>query len=139
MIYVDTSIVIRYLTGDDPERSPAAAAVIETEDERAISIVSILEAAHVLCSAYGYERRNIANALIGLLERRNLIVPEYLKDHVLRWLDAWRDGGADSIGDALIAASMSAHSAEAIVTFDRGFPAAGWKVLAGPRTRYSAE
>jgi len=122
VIYVDTSIVIRYLTGDDPERSPAAAAVIETEDERAISIVSILEAAHVLRSAYGYERRNIANALIGLLERRNLIVPEFLKDHVLRWLDAWRDGGADSIGDALIAASMSAHSAEAIVTFDRGFP-----------------
>jgi len=62
----------------------------------------------------------------GLLERRNVVVPEVLKEHVLRWLDAWRDGVVESIGDALIAASMSAHSAEAIVTFDRGFPPGDW-------------
>ena len=133
MIYVDTSVVVRYLTGDDSERSPAAAAVIETDDTRAISIVSILEAAHVLRTGYGYERRDIAEALIGLTERRNVVVPEVLKDHVLRWLDEWRDGAAESIGDALIAASMSAQAAEAIVTFDRGFPAGEWAVLSGPR------
>ena len=133
MIYVDTSIVVRYLTGDDPERSPAAAAVIETEDPRAVSIVSILEAAHVLRSGYQHERHDIAAALIGLLERRNVVVPEFLKEHVLRWLDAWRDGVTESIGHALIAASMSAHSTEAIVTFDRGFPPGDWAVLTGPR------
>ena len=134
MIYVDTSVVVRYLTGDDPERSPAAAAVIETDDPRAVSVISILEAAHVLRTGYGYERRNIAEALSGLTERRNIVVPEVLKEHVLRWLDEWRDGGADSIGDALIAASMSAGAAEAIVTFDRGFPAGEWAVLSGPRS-----
>jgi Predicted nucleic-acid-binding protein, contains PIN domain len=134
VIYVDTSIVVRYLTGDDPERSPAAAAVIETEDMRAVSIIAILETAHVLRSGYGHERRDIAAALIQLVERRNVVVPEFLKEHVLRWLDAWRDGAADSIGDALIAASMSAMSSEAIVTFDRGFPPGDWAVLAGPRS-----
>ncbi len=134
MIYIDTSVVVRYLTGDDPERSPAATAVIETDDPRAISIVSIMEAAHVLRTGYRYERRDIAEALIGLIERRNVVVPEVLKDHVLRWLDGWRDGRADSIGDALIAASMSAQAAEAIVTFDRGFPADEWVVLTGPRS-----
>jgi len=134
VIYVDTSVVVRYLTGDDPERSPAAAAVIETDDPRAVSVISILEAAHVLRTGYGYERRNIAEALSGLTERRNIVVPEVLKEHVLRWLDEWRDGGADSIGDALIAASMSAGAAEAIVTFDRGFPAGEWAVLSGPRS-----
>ena len=133
MIYVDTSIVVRYLTGDDPERSPAAASVIETEDPRAVSIVSILEAAHVLRTGYQHERRDIASALIDLVERRNVVVPEFLKEHVLRWLDAWRDGSVESIGDALIAASMSANSAEAIVTFDRGFPAGEWALLTGPR------
>jgi len=132
VIYVDTSVVVRYLTGDDPERSPAAAAVIETDDPRAASVISILEAAHVLRPGYGYERRNIAEALSGLTERRNIVVPEVLKEHVLRWLDEWRDGGADSIGDALIAASMSAQAAEAIVTFDRGFPAGEWAILSGP-------
>ncbi len=134
MIYVDTSVVARYLTGDDPERSPAAALVIETDDRRAISVISILEAAHVLRTGYGYERRNIAEALIGLTERRNVVVPEVVKEHVLRWLDEWRDGRAGSIGDALIAASMSAQAAEAIITFDRGFPAGEWAVLSGPQS-----
>jgi len=87
----------------------------------------------VLRSGYGHEQQDIAAALIELLERRNVSVPEFGKEHVLRWLDAWRAGAADSIGDALIAASMSAHSAEAIVTFDRGFPAGEWAILTGPR------
>ena len=134
MIYVDTSIVVRYLTGDDPERSPAAAAVIETEDVRAVSVVTLLEAAHVLRTAYGHDRRNIAQALIELVERGNIAIPEFPKGHVLRWLDAWRDGTAGSVGDALVAASMSANAADAIVTFDRGFPAGEWAVLAGPRS-----
>lgn len=134
MIYVDTSVVVRYLTWDHPERSPAAAAVIETDDPRAISIVTVLEAAHVLRSAYGHERRDVAQALIGLIERRNMFVPEFDKAHVLRWLDAWRDGTAELIGDALIAASMSANRAQAIVTFDQGFPAGDWAVLTGPRS-----
>ena len=79
MIYVDTSVVVRYLTGDDPERSPAAAAVIETDDPRAVSVISILEAAHVLRTGYGYERRNIAEALIGLTERRNVVVHSHTR------------------------------------------------------------
>ncbi len=70
MIYIDTSVVVRYLTGDDTERSPAAAAVVETDDPRAVTVISILEAAHVLRARYGYERRNITEALIGLTERR---------------------------------------------------------------------
>ena len=114
-------------------RVPAVTAVIETEEPRAVSIISILEAAYLLRSGYHHDRSGIAIALIGLIERRNVVVPEFVKEHVLRWLDAWRDGAADSIGDALIAASMSAHSAEAIVTFDRGFPAGDWAVLTGPR------
>lgn len=133
MIYVDTSIVVRYLTGDDPERSPAAAVAIETEEPRALSIIAILETAHVLRTGYGHERRPIAEALIGLVERQNMVVPEVPKEHVLRWLDAWRHGVADSIGDALIAASMSARAAPAIITFDHRFPKGDWKVLAGPR------
>lgn len=132
MIYVDTSVLVRYLTGDDPRILPAATAVIETEEPRAISIISILEAAHVLRTVYGHDRPGVATALIGLIERQNVVVPEFLKDHVLRWLDAWRNGAAESVDDALIAASMSAHAADAIVTFDRGFPPGAWAVLTGP-------
>ena len=133
MIYVDTSVVIRYLTGDDPARTATATAVIETQASRAVSIVSILEASHVLRTAYAYERRNIASALMGLVSRRNVIVPEIAKDHVLRWLNGWGDGTVGSAGDALIAASMSAHDAEAIAMFDAGFPPGSWTILTGPQ------
>ena len=131
-MYVDTSVIVRYLTSDDPPRSRAAALVIETQATRAISVISLLEAAHVLRWDYQHERRNIAAALIDLVARRNIIVPEFLKEHVLRWLGAWRDGTADSIGDALIAASMSSTQAEAIATFDRRFPLGDWTVLTDP-------
>jgi predicted nucleic acid-binding protein len=94
-----------------------------------VSIVSILETAHVLRSAYGYERENIASALIDLVSRRNVIVPEITKDHVVRWLGLWGKGTVGSAGDALIAASMSAHGAESIATFDAGFPAGSWTIL----------
>ena len=133
MTYVDTSVVIRYLTGDDPARTAAAMAIIETRAARAVSIVSILEASHVLRTAYAYERRSIASALIDLISRRNVIVPEVAKDHVLHWLNSWGSGTVGSAGDALIAASMSAHDAEAIATFDAGFPPGSWTVLAGPQ------
>lgn len=133
MIYVDTSVVIRYLTGDDPARTATATAIIETQAPRAVSIVSILEASHVLRTAYAYERRNIASAMMGLVSRRNVVVPEFAKDHVLRWLNGWGDGTVGSAGDALIAASMSAYDAEAIATFDAGFPPGSWTILTGPQ------
>lgn len=131
MIYVDTSVVIKYLTGDDPVRTSAAMAIIETRAVRAVSIVSIVEASHVLCTAYTYERQSIASALIELVSRRNVIVPEFAKDHVLRWLSLWGDGTVGSAGDALIAASMSANDAEAIATFDAGFPPGAWAIHSG--------
>lgn len=134
MIFVDTSVVVRYLTGDDPVRTAAATAIIETPAPRAVSVVSILEAAHVLRTRYAYERSNIASALMHLVSRGNVIVPEFAKDHVLHWLNAWGNGTVGSAGDALIAASMSANDAEAIVTFDAGFPRGSWTILAGPGT-----
>jgi predicted nucleic acid-binding protein len=133
VIYVDTSVVIRYLTGDDPVRTPAAMAIIETRTQRAISIMTILEAAHVLRTSYDYERRNVAAALVDLIARRNVVVPEFAKEHVFRWLEAWRDGSVGSPGDALIAASMSTNDAEGIATFDTGFPQGAWTILSGPQ------
>jgi predicted nucleic acid-binding protein len=133
VIYVDTSVVIRYLTGDDPVRTSAAMAIIETRSARAVSIVSILEASHVLRTAYAYERQNIASALVDLVSRGNVIVPEFAKDHVLRWLNLWGNGTVGSAGDALIAASMSAYEAEAIATFEAGFPPGAWAILSGPQ------
>ena len=85
----------------------------------------------MLRTAYAYERRSIAAALIDLVSRRNVVVPEFAKDYVLRWLSLWGNGTVGSVGDALIAASMSAHDGEAIATFDAGFPPGAWAILSG--------
>jgi len=132
-MYVDASVVIRYLAGDDPDQTSAAIAIIETKSPRAISIISILEAAHVLRTGYAYDRWNIASALVDLISRRNVIVPEFAKDHALHWIEAWGNGTVGSAGDALIAASMSARDANAIATFDAAFPRGSWSVVAGPQ------
>ena len=62
-----------------------------------------------------------------------MVIPEFEKEHVLLWLEAWRKGSTGSPGDALIAASMSANGAEAIATFDTGFPPGPWTILSGPQ------
>ncbi len=130
--YVDTSVVMRYLSGDDPGRMAAASVIIETTEPRLISIITVLEAAHALRWEYRYQRQPIARSLIDLITRANISVPEVPKETVRSCLQLWHDGGADSIGDALIAASMLINQADRVFSFDRRFPRLGWEVLTAP-------
>jgi predicted nucleic acid-binding protein len=127
--YVDTNVIVRYLVGDDPVRARAAAIVIDSDRPLSLSIVSVLEAAHVLRVSYGRGRQEIARALVDLLARENITVPEVPTKTVMFVLVRWRDGEIDSVGDALIAASMLASAAGEVYSFDATFPAIGWRVI----------
>lgn len=59
---IDTSIVVRYLTGDDPRQAPRARAVVDAGDIF-VSITVLLEAEWVLCSVYGFSGQDVAAAL----------------------------------------------------------------------------
>lgn len=71
MIGLDTNILVRYLTQDDPDQSRKANAVIEEGLAAGrlffIADVVLCELVWVLETAYGYERREIAPVLEDVL------------------------------------------------------------------------
>src|SRR5271165_3659934 len=78
MICLDTNVLLRYLTQDDPTQSRLATEIIEqslTEEEPGfVSIVCILEIAWVLRSLFNRSRQEIANDIEMILAADTLEV-----------------------------------------------------------------
>jgi len=78
MIGLDTNILIRYLTQDDPVQSPKATEVIERRLNLAnpgfISVVTMAEIVWVLDRAYGLTPSQIAAAIERILQVEVLTV-----------------------------------------------------------------
>lgn len=62
MLAIDTNVIIRYLTNDDPEQSPRARRLIDGQPVF-VAVTVVLEAEWVLRSAYGYGQAAIVGAL----------------------------------------------------------------------------
>ena len=125
---LDTSVVVRYLTGDPPHLFPASVRLIDGEDDLLISDVAIAETAHVLTSYYGASREIVVDHLATLLERDNIDTPYCPKELVARALTKCRPSGRVSIPDALIWAVARSEDIP-VYTLDRRFPAGGITVL----------
>ena len=121
MIGVDTSVVVRYLVGEPPDQAKRAAGVIDGDADVGISILVIVEAAHVLRSNYELARSDILDALIDLVSRTNLIPLELSKADVMDALVRARAFPSSPLQDALIAASARAFGALPVFTFDDRF------------------
>ena len=111
---VDTNVVVRYLTGDDPGQAAKARAVIDAGDV-CVSTTVLLESEWVLCSVYGLSRTEVAAALRafaglpGLSVESPAVLSEAL-DHAERGMD---------FADALHLGA--AARCEALLTFDLRF------------------
>jgi predicted nucleic-acid-binding protein len=68
---VDTNVLVRFLTGDDPKQTAAAKALVEAGPIWIAKTV-LLETRWVLSSLYGFEDQAIAAALIKLLGLGNV-------------------------------------------------------------------
>lgn len=112
MLAIDTNVVVRYLTADDPAQAQKAKAVIDAQDVFLATTV-LLETEWVLRSAYGYD----ATAVLGALRRFASMARVNLQDPplVACALD-WAEQGMD-FADALHLAA--AKGCEGFVTFDR--------------------
>ncbi|MCY3654808.1 MAG: type II toxin-antitoxin system VapC family toxin [Synechococcus sp. SB0662_bin_45] len=115
---IDTSIVVRYLTGDDPRQAPRARAVVDAGDIF-VSITVLLEAEWVLCSVYGFSGQDVAAALRAFSGLPGVFVenPALLAvalDHAAAGMDF-----ADALH--LGAATSAATHCETMFTFDRRF------------------
>lgn len=119
MIGVDTNVLVRHLTHDDPAQSAVASrffAERTVDDPAHISLVTLVETVWVLRRAYGVEAAAVARVLRGLLAAREVSIPS--PDLVRRSLDDAERVGVD-LADALIAHLGLQAGAEGTVTFDR--------------------
>lgn len=66
MLAIDTNVIVRYLTGDHPEQSERAKALI---DGRPVFVATtvLLETEWVLRSTYGFAASDIVKALVGFV------------------------------------------------------------------------
>ncbi len=114
MTAVDTNVVVRLLTGDDPKQAAAAAAIFGRQPIWIAKTV-ILETGWVLRSLYGYEERAIREAFIKLLGLKNVHVED---EPSIAAAFALTAQGID-LADALHLSSRP--SGAAFVSFDRAF------------------
>ena len=119
MIGVDTSVIVRYLVGTPPDQARRAASLIDGDQELGISIVALVETAHVLRTQYGVPRGDLVDTLIDLVTRENLVTLELSKPDVLEALVAARSFPSAPIPDALLAAAARSGGAVPVYTFDR--------------------
>ena len=82
MIGLDTNVVVRYLTQDDPVQSPQASRIMEKRLSAAnpgfVSVVAIVETVWVLDRAYGFAPTEIAAAIERILQADTLMVENEL-------------------------------------------------------------
>lgn len=119
MIALDTNILIRYLTQDDPIQSPRANAIIAKLSEASpafISLVTMAETVWVLERSYGVAGPELANIVTGLLQSRALVIEN--EREVFIAAEALRSARAD-FSDALIGALGDRAGCSTTLTFDR--------------------
>ena len=119
MIGLDTNILVRYLTLDDPVQSRKATEIFErrlTEDEPGfVSIVAMVETVWVLDRAYGFAADEIAAAVERMLQADLLVVEN--EQEVFTAMTAVKEGQG-SFADAVIAALGARAGCSHTLTFD---------------------
>lgn len=121
MLAVDTNVIVRFLTRDDPRQFAKADALIRDENIY-VCVTVLLETEWVLRSMYGYTRRRIAEALSDFSALPRVIVED--PTAVAEALE-WAVGGMD-FADALHLART--RHCNAFVSFDRRLAAAASSV-----------
>ena len=129
--FLDTSMVVRYLTRDVPEIAERAAAVIDGEEDLWIIGVILTEADYVLRSLYLVPREMVIDHLIALVRKHNMNVFGLDKSTVLQALRMCRSSGRISVADSMIWAAARSSGRNVVYSFDQRFPSEGIEVRAG--------
>jgi predicted nucleic-acid-binding protein len=120
MIGLDTNILVRYLTQDDPIQSLRATEIIErrlTEGNPGfVSIVTMVETVWVLDRAYRLTSHEIAAAVERMLQVDVLVLEN--EQEVFNAMIALK-GGQGSFADATIAGLGTRAGCSCTLTFDR--------------------
>jgi predicted nucleic-acid-binding protein len=119
VIGLDTNVLVRYLTQDDPAQAVKAARVIESAEAAGlfVSAVVVCELVWVLEESYDQKREQIAQVLERLLLSGQLVFEN--KDLLWLVLADYRQGKGD-VADYVIGRLADRAGASETVTFDRG-------------------
>ena len=119
MIGLDTKILVRFLTQDDPDQAPLASAAMAqlTQDRPGlIGREVLIELVWVLERSYKFRRSEIAAVISGLLATSDLVVEG--ADGVADCLSLYEFEGF-GFADLMIRAAARRFGAVGVLTFDR--------------------
>ncbi|WP_244880525.1 MULTISPECIES: PIN domain-containing protein [Thermus] len=117
--YLDTSLMLRLLTGDPPELAAQALEVFRGAEEGrytlAVHPLAVAEAFYTLVSFYGVGRAEAAGALLDLLDREGVLLED--EEDLRPALEEAGKGGL-SLVDAFLAQRARRQGA-GLATLDR--------------------
>ena len=120
MIGLDTNVVVRYLTQDDPAQSKKASLLIENtlneHNPGYISLIVLIEICWVLESCYDQKKSNLIEVIEGLLTTKQFQVERASIAH--NALKKYRIGKGD-FSDAVIETVCKEAGCEKTLTFDK--------------------
>lgn len=120
MLALDTNVLVRLLTNDDPVQAQCVQDALDAElragRECMVGHIVLCELVWVLARLYGYSVPQCQFAVGSLLEFAGLRFEAM--PVVLRAFHAWQEGGGDW-ADHLIGTQMRALGCETVLTFDK--------------------
>lgn len=127
--FLDTSVIVRYITGDPPAMAEAAARLLDGEGPFILSEIALLETAHVLAKVYQVPRPALVDSLVALVQKSNLRLAVLPKPRVVEALLLCRDSKRYSLADVMLWAQARDMKVEPLYTFDGRFPSQGLAVV----------
>jgi predicted nucleic acid-binding protein len=122
---LDTSVIARYLVGDEPTMAARAAALIDSDRHLRISVIVLAELGFLLTRFYRIDRSRVVDTLVSLLGRANIEAHEVPTDLAVEALRLCAPSGRVSFADAMLWATARCAGDMGVWTFDRGFPGDG--------------
>ena len=122
--FIDTDILIRYLTGDDPKKQAQCAALLSRVERGTLAVAAPLtvfaDCIFVLSSPrlYNLPRAEVAALLMPLVRLRRLVIRN--RYALIRALGLYASTSLD-FGDGMIVASMQLSGATVIYSYDKDF------------------
>ena len=129
MIGLDTNIVVRYLTHDDPAQTAKAIGLFASFSADApgfLSLIVLVESVWVLERSYGFKKDEIVQVVETFLRGREVIVER--AELVSQALRTFHATGVN-FSDCLIERCGHAAECEYTATFDRRATAVGMRLI----------
>lgn len=117
IMVVDTSVIIRFLTGDDKDKAERFRKFIQNKEQIIVTDVVFAEIFWILKSFYKLERNTVVSMLESLLNIPSVVCR---RDVLLETLSVLKDCNLSFIDSYLCAFSLIESDGK-ILSFDKGF------------------